>query len=148
MQLHDIISSARRKQEKRIGRGGKRGTYSGKGQKGQRARAGHRIRPAERDTLAKFPKLRGVKNASRAIRNRVVNVGDLERYFAPRTTITKEACVLQGMIRHRRDPVKILGDGAVNAAFTIVGIPVSPHAKAKIEKAGGTVHFKKIAKNT
>jgi len=59
MQLHQISPAHSNKKGKRVGRGGKRGTYSGRGIKGQKARAGHRIRPAIRDFMMKIPKLRG-----------------------------------------------------------------------------------------
>src|SRR5690349_9418247 len=62
MQLHQLQSS-KLKPKKRVGRGGKRGTYSGHGMKGQKSRAGHRIRPGFRggDTpfWKLFPKQRG-----------------------------------------------------------------------------------------
>ena len=62
MQLHELQPDTPNKNRKRIGRGGKRGTTSGRGQKGQTSRAGHRIRPAERDLIQRLPKLKGVKN--------------------------------------------------------------------------------------
>jgi len=61
MQLHQLQPIHKNKVKKRIGRGGKRGTYSGRGQKGQKARAGAKIKPAERELFLKLPKLRGVK---------------------------------------------------------------------------------------
>ncbi len=48
------------KSKKRVGRGGKRGTYSGRGIKGQKSRAGRKMRPAIRDLIQRTPKLRGV----------------------------------------------------------------------------------------
>lgn len=62
MQLHQLQPLYKLKDKKRIGRGGKRGTYSGRGQKGQKARAGHKIRPALRDLIQRLPKLRGIGN--------------------------------------------------------------------------------------
>lgn len=62
MQLHELQPFHATKTEKRIGRGGKRGTTSGRGTKGQKARAGHRIRPAERDLIQQLPKKRGFAN--------------------------------------------------------------------------------------
>lgn len=62
MQLHQIQPTHQNKSKKRVGRGGKRGTYSGRGMKGQKSRAGHKIRPAIRDLMQRTPKLRGVKN--------------------------------------------------------------------------------------
>ena len=60
--LHKLEANPNKTSKKRIGRGGKRGTYSGKGVKGQKSRAGKKIRPAVRDLMNQTPKLRGVKN--------------------------------------------------------------------------------------
>ncbi len=57
MQLHQLQPSHKNRSKKRIGRGGKRGTYSGRGMKGQKARAGRKIRPAIRDLIQSLPKL-------------------------------------------------------------------------------------------
>ena len=59
MQLQDIKPRNKPKRKKRVGRGGKRGTYSGKGLKGQKSRAGAKIRPELRDFIKKVPKLKG-----------------------------------------------------------------------------------------
>jgi ribosomal protein L15 len=62
MQLHELKAENRTSNKKRIGRGGKRGTYSGKGMKGQKSRAGRKIRPSIRDLIQRTPKLRGAKD--------------------------------------------------------------------------------------
>lgn len=62
MQLHELQPKTKNKKKKRIGRGGKRGTYCGRGLKGQKSRAGRRIRPAVRDVILRIPKLRGKGN--------------------------------------------------------------------------------------
>ncbi|KPJ73361.1 50S ribosomal protein L15, partial [Parcubacteria bacterium DG_74_1] len=49
MQLHEIKPIHKLKKSKRIGRGGKRGTYSGRGIKGQKSRAGRRFKPVIRE---------------------------------------------------------------------------------------------------
>lgn len=59
MRLHDIQPKHQNTRKRRVGRGGKRGRYSGKGIKGQKSRAGARLRPALRDLVKKIPKLRG-----------------------------------------------------------------------------------------
>lgn len=59
MKLHEIRSLSRTYKKRRVGRGGKRGKTSGKGTKGQKSRAGRRIRPQIRDVMKKFPKKRG-----------------------------------------------------------------------------------------
>jgi len=120
-------SKQKNKKGKRIGRGGKRGTSSGRGTKGQKSRAGHRIRPAERDLLIRIPKLRGYRNKPIKNKPEVLNVGDLE--------------ILHASVFTRRNlgNVKILGMGELKRSVTIKGLPVSQSAKEKIEKAGGKV---------
>ncbi len=68
MQLHQLQADHPGKGIKRVGRGGKRGTFSGRGTKGQHSRAGRRIRPAERDYIQHLPKLRGVGNVATVAR--------------------------------------------------------------------------------
>lgn len=138
MQLHQLRLTHRKKNKKRVGRGGKRGTYSGRGQKGQRARAGHRIRPAERDIILKLPKLRGVKNKPVRPQPLVLNVGGLDRRFSE-SVIDKKLLVEKGLIKKSSVRVKILGDGEVKKAFQIKDLEISKKAREKIEKAGGSV---------
>ena len=61
MMIHELPSIKKRAQ--RIGRSGKRGSYSGRGVKGQKSRSGRRLRPAERDLILRIPKMRGFANA-------------------------------------------------------------------------------------
>jgi large subunit ribosomal protein L15 len=139
MQTHELKSKyGVKRPKKRVGRGGKRGTTSGKGQKGQKARAGHRIRPAERDIISKFPKLRGIKNKSFRERPVEVNLGDLSR-FAVSGKVDKKVLLEKGIIKRLVQPVKVLSNGEVKEALHLEGIKVSAGAKAKIEKAGGSV---------
>src|SRR3989344_2208017 len=140
MQIHELKTSFSRKVKKRVGRGGKRGTFSGRGSKGQRARAGHRIRPAERDVLLKIPKLRGVKHRSLKLKTVVLNVGDLDKKFDA-GAINKKLLVELNIIKIISEPVKILGEGGVKKQFQIEGIGVSKGAKTKIEKAGGSINL-------
>ncbi|KKU93861.1 MAG: 50S ribosomal protein L15 [Candidatus Jorgensenbacteria bacterium GW2011_GWA1_48_13] len=137
MQLHNLRNPLKRK-IKRVGRGGKRGTTSGRGQKGQKARAGHRIRPAERDLLLRLPKLRGVKNKPRTAPSRVINVGVLARH-AEGGAVNPDVLLKKNFIKDKRERVKILGGGELKSALSVSGIRVSASARAKIEKAGGSV---------
>jgi large subunit ribosomal protein L15 len=131
MQLHQLKPDRPNKNKKpRVGRGGKRGTYSGRGQKGQKARAGHRIRPAERDYIQRLPKLRGYRNKSIQAKPRIINVGDLEKRVAGDVINPK---TLPGID-------KILGDGDLKKPFRIEKIKVSASARRKIEAVGGSVH--------
>lgn len=61
MQLHELRPKHKIKKGKRIGRGGKRGTYSGRGMKGQKSRAGTRFEPIIRGLIKRYPKLRGYR---------------------------------------------------------------------------------------
>ncbi|MCP6720392.1 MAG: 50S ribosomal protein L15 [Patescibacteria group bacterium] len=137
MQIHQLKSLNKRK-TKRIGRGGKRGTYSGRGQKGQKSRSGHRIRPAERDLFSKLPKLRGVKNKSLRLKPVVINVGDLEKIL-DNNSLNKKILIEKGIVKRMSREVKLTGNGEVKKAFTIEDVKVSKTAREKIEKAGGTI---------
>src|SRR3990167_11405430 len=138
MQLHKLKSNNPKRSKKRIARGGKRGTYSGRGQKGQKSRAGHRIRPASRDLLIRIPKLRGIKNPSLRNKAFVVTLSDISKIKADVITLTslKQAGILS---KKFKGPVKLLGDGNINVPVNLKGIQVSKSAKMKIEKAGGSV---------
>src|SRR3990172_2549421 len=138
MRLNDVKPKHPGKDKKpRIGRGGKRGYSSGRGQKGQKSRAGHRIRPAERDLIIRIPKLRGYKNKPRSAPNVVVNLSALERLTE--NVVTKDVLVKNGLLKKPNLPVKILDGGEIKRDVEIKGIPTSAGAKKKIEAAGGKV---------
>ena len=80
MQLHELRNKKRNK--KRIARGGAHGKTSGRGTKGQKSRAGHRIRPAERDLIKKLPKLRGYRFKGIGAKHAVVNLSAMNGAFA------------------------------------------------------------------
>lgn len=146
MQIHEIKREHALKKSKLVGRGGTRGKTSGKGGKGQTARAGHRVRPAMRDIIKKLPKLRGHgKNRAKSVFYRgpeaVVNLNVLN-IFKVGDVITPRALIAKGLIKEilGKVPVtKILGTGEVTVALKFEGCDVSATAKAKIEKAGGTI---------
>jgi large subunit ribosomal protein L15 len=138
MQIHELKTKYQNRRKKRVGRGGKRGTTSGKGQKGQKARSGHRIRPADRDIISKLPKLRGVKNKSSISPATELNVSDLGK-LAVDGKLNKKILLQKGIIKKILEEVKVLSNGELKEAVALEGIPVSAGAKAKIEKAGGSV---------
>ncbi len=146
MQLHELKRRTENKKPKRVGRGGGRGKTSGRGTKGQKARAGHSIMPAIREQLKKLPKLRGRGVGGLiSIQNKphVVNLASIEKAFSSGSTINAKTLVEMGLVRTRKgikNPViKILGDGEVTKKFTVAGCSVSSSAKSKIEAAGGSV---------
>ena len=137
MQLHQLKPVHKLKKKKRIGRGGKRGTYSGRGQKGQKSRAGAKIRPAVRDLIMRIPKLRGVKNRSIKAKPLILNVDELEKLG--KDLINKDFFLKAGLIKRHSDRIKVLGRGNLKKAFQIEGLEISDTAREKIEKAGGKV---------
>lgn len=138
MQLHTLKREhAHKNKRPRVGRGGKRGTTAGKGTKGQKARSGHRIRPAMREFIQRLPKLRGYANKPIVAAPSVVNVGQLARVKA--ATVNRAALIEAGLIRSSAGAIKVLGTGEIAKAVTVEGLAVSASAKAKIEKAGGKV---------
>ena len=129
MLLHELKPNHPLKKRKtQVGRGGKRGTTSGHGTKGQKSRSGRRIRPAERDFIQRLPKLRGTRNSKKSNKLLSVNVNGLEK-LAKDGVISSE----------NAGKIKILGNGEIKKAFTIKNIPVSKSAKEKIEAAGGKI---------
>jgi large subunit ribosomal protein L15 len=130
-----------------VGRGGKRGKTSGRGTKGQNARAGHKKRPEMRDLIKKIPKLRGHgKNRSRTVRNAPgytpINLAALELAFNTGDAVTTATLIQKGLTSTRGgrvQPVKILGTGTLTKKLVITGLITSIPAKAAVEAAGGSV---------
>ena len=142
MQIHQIKPIHKPKKRKRVGRGGKRGTYSGRGVKGQKARAGRKLPPFIRELIKRYPKLRGYRQEVLRKNVAIVNVGVLEEKFESGEVITPEGLIKKGIIRNikgKTPKVKILGDGEIKKSLTIEGCLVSKSAKEKIEKANGTI---------
>ena len=130
----------------RVGRGGKRGKTSGRGTKGQNARAGRKKRPEMRDIIKKIPKRRGYgKNRGRTVDGTkpdavVLTIERLEALFDAGSEVTMKALADKGVIRVRKmTPVKIVGGGVMNKKLSFKGLGVSASARAAIEKAGGVI---------
>jgi large subunit ribosomal protein L15 len=146
MQLHQLKRKNPNYKSQVVGRGGKRGKTSGRGTKGQKARAGHKIRPEWRDLIKKIPKKRG-ESASGSLKSIAaivasVNIGVLDTHFADGAKVTPKVLAEKGLIRRygRSLPqVKLLGGGELTKKLTVTGVEVSATAKAAIMKAGGTV---------
>ena len=149
MQLHSFSPRTKNKKNAPVGRGGKRGKTSGRGGKGQTARAGHKIRPEVRDLIKKLPKRRGHgKNRARTVKtNRIsvsaVNLAALEVNYKAGETVAPASLLAKGMVRRakgRAPVVKILGTGGLTKALVIKGCMLSVIARATITASGGTIH--------
>lgn len=149
MQTNTLAPKTPRKTTPRVGRGSTRGKTSGRGTKGQNARAGHRKRPEMRDLIKKLPKRRGHgKNRSRTVRPRTgfvgVNLSALEANFNAGEAVTPIALMQKNLIGSRGGylkQVKILGTGTLSKKLTVTGCQFSQAAKDAIEKAGGTISY-------
>lgn len=144
MKLHELDPGlgATRK-SKRVGRGygSGKGKTSGKGMGGQKARSGpgpYRTFEGGQNRLVKrMPFKRGFTNIWR-IEYQVVNVGRLADW--PRdVVVTPEALLEARVVRRKKQPIKILGDGALQVPLVVHAHKFSASARQKIEAAGGTV---------
>ena len=142
MKLHELSPVAGSKKDaKRIGRGHGSGwgKTAGKGHKGQKARAGHGMRPGfeggQMPLQRRLPK-RGFNNifAKEIV---IVNLGTLDKKFDNGATVDTEALVKAGIIKNSFDGVKILSNGTLTKSLTVKANAFSKSAKEKIEAAGG-----------
>lgn len=132
-----------KKNRKRVGRGNGsgKGTYSGRGLKGQNSRSGGGVRPGfeggQQRLIKGMPTLRGFTNIFRKEYN-IVNVSDLAG-LADYEDIKPETLVDAGLVKNLKKPIKVLGDGDIDAAVNVAAHRFSQSARQKIEAAGGTV---------
>jgi len=149
MNLNQLKSHTKRKDAKRVGRGGKRGTYSGKGTKGQKSRAGagfkQGFRGGDNRLWQLFPKLRGatkkpgsnrphMKHRYFQLRHDKIKVFNLDFFnkFEDGQEITPEFL--------SRKEVKVLGEGQLKKRLEFKGFTFSKSAREKILKSGSTIN--------
>lgn len=144
MKLHELAPNPGAKQErKRLGRGlgSGLGKTSGKGHKGQNARAGGGTRPGfeggQMPLMRRLPK-RGFSNEPFKVTYEVVNLAALERFEAG-TVVTPELLEETRICKDATRGVKLLGTGDITKALTVRVHAASETAKQKIEAAGGKV---------
>lgn len=142
MQLHQIQPKHKSQKKHRVGRGGKKGTYSGRGIKGQKARAGARFKPMIRELIKRYPKLRGYRQHDTSPSFQVVSLGVIDKVFSQNEVVRPESLFAKSLVKHGKGrglKIKILGDGTITKALSFEGCAISKNAKARIEKAGGSV---------
>lgn len=159
MDLSQLQPSTFRKNKKRVGRGGKRGTYSGGGTKGQKSRAGAGVKPGFRGGDNRiwqlFPKQRGASKrpgggGNKAIHRKhrhyqykqdkpaVFNLGFFNQ-FTDKEMVDLKLLKERGVIPNDQRRVKILGDGDLKRGLSFEGFEFSKKARSKIAKAGGNI---------
>lgn len=144
MKLHDLQPApGSRRKSKRVGRGygSGKGKTAGKGMAGQKARSGpgpYRTFEGGQNRLVKrMPFKRGFTNIWR-VEYEIVNVGKLASWPQD-VAVTPEALLEARVVRRKKKPVKILGDGELQTPLVIHAHKFSASARQKIEAAGGTV---------
>ncbi|MBE6624545.1 MAG: 50S ribosomal protein L15 [Ruminococcaceae bacterium] len=146
MKLHELspaAGSAKAAWRKGRGPGSGNGKTAGKGHKGQNARSGGGVRPGfEGGQLPLYRKLpkRGFNNKF-GKEYAIINVSALNS-FRKGTTVTLETLMNKGMVSKACDGLKVLGNGELKKALTVVATVFSATAKEKIEAAGGKAEVK------
>lgn len=143
MKLHELKpakGSIKVRQRKGRGIGSGLGKTAGRGTKGQLSRSGGNVRPGyeggQMPLHRRLPK-RGFTNIFKK-QFAVINICDLTR-FERGETVDEAALVRKGLVKGRRDGIKLLGNGDINIDLTIKINSISRSAKEKIEAAGGSV---------
>ena len=144
MREHELRAPAgARKRRRRVGRGNSsgRGTYAGKGMKGQKSRSGPGLGAAfeggQLSLVKRLPHKRGFKNPFR-IEYEPVNLSRLMDLPAG-ADVNPETLRELGIVRSLRKPIVILADGEIEQPLTVRVHRVSRTAREKIEAAGGVI---------
>ena len=134
-------ASGSRHASKRVGRGNSsgHGTYSTRGLKGQKARAGGGVKRGfeggQLPLMRRMARKRGFTNAFR-VEYEPINLARLAG-FAAGSEVTPETLLSARIIRNTHKPIKVLGNGDLKAALTVRVHKFSASARQKIEAAGG-----------
>jgi len=144
MMEHQLApSKGARKNRKRVGRGDAagQGSTAGRGMKGQKSRSGGGVSPwfegGQLPLIKGLPMKRGFHNRFKTF-YALVKVETLNSFDAGER-ITPELLLEKGFVRNLNLPVKIVGDGEISKAVTVVASKFTKSAKDKIEAAKGTI---------
>ena len=140
--LHQLKPAAgSRRKRKRIGRGdgSNRGSYSGRGSKGQlqTGKVPFLFEGGQNRLVKRLPFMRGFTNNFR-VDYTPVNVGSLNM-FDDDAQIGTDELVATRLVRHTDARIKLLGDGEIEKSIHISVHACSASARAKVEAAGGSV---------
>ncbi len=150
MKLNQLADNpGARKPRKRVGRGAGSGTgtTAGRGNKGQKSRSGVAIKGFEGGQMPIYMRLpkRGFNNPN-AKRLQYVNLEKLEQAVSTgkldaKADVTEDALVAAGVVRRKRDGIRLLAKGELKAKLNITVSGASKAAVAAVEKAGGSITF-------
>lgn len=148
MQLHELKPNRVKKARKRVGRGGKKGTYAGRGIKGQKSRSGRKTRvgfaggdttmikrlPKQRGTVGGTDIRKGVKLSRYKIDQAVLNIDDLNKVFEKGEVVSPKTLLEKRLIyrtKNRIPKVKILGKGKLDKKLLFSGVSLSASVRAQ-----------------
>jgi large subunit ribosomal protein L15 len=147
MQIHNLKRQHKNKKDRIVGRGGKHAKTSGRGGKGQTARAGNKRRPELRDIIKKLPKNRGYQFNSFEVKPVGVSLDKIIETYPKGGEINPVSLLESKIIKKRKGKIpeiKILdGKMELNVKIKVSKCLVSDSVKGKIEKAGGEVNLEK-----
>ncbi len=122
MQIHEL-KVAKRKERKRIGRGGKTGTTAGRGSNGQKSRSGASVDPlfeGGRSTLLeRMKKVRGFKSIHP--KKHTVTLSDLDRVLTDGDVVTRILLVEKRVVSKKAllEGVKIVATGTLSKKLSL-----------------------------
>ena len=144
-ELHDNEGANRKK--KRIGRGpgSGKGKTGGRGIKGQKSRSGVAINGYEGGQMPLYQRLpkRGFNNRNSKSYS-VVNLGLIEKFIDAgkldaKAEITEDTLVASGLVRRKRDGIRILAKGELKSKLNLSVTGASKAAIEAVSKAGGSL---------
>ncbi len=145
VKLSDLKPAAKsRRRSRRVGRGNNAsdpGTYSGRGQKGQRSRSGGKKGlklKGLRSNLRSMPKLKGFTQRN-SLKIKPISLKDLENKFKENEIIDLAKLMKSGLIKRKDRKVKILARGKITKKLTIKAYRFSEAAEKAIKKVGGKI---------
>lgn len=144
MQIHDVNSGVKTyKTRKRLGRGigSGHGKTASKGHKGHSSRQGAKynflFEGGQNPLIRRIPK-RGFSNGYFKKAYAEVSLFDIDRLFSAGDTVDEAALRAKGIVKNRHDDgIKVLANGELTKAVTVVAEKFSAAASEKIAKAGG-----------
>jgi len=144
LKIHDLRPTKGSKHKKKIvgrGHGSGHGQQSTRGHKGHKSRSGfHRVggfEGGQMPLIRRIPK-RGFNPLSKTIFEEV-NIGQVNSKFNAGDVVSPDALAEKGLVKNKKNLVKILGEGKIEKSLEIHAHAFSEKAKNMIEKAGGKI---------
>ena len=148
MKLNELSDNAgATKGKKRVGRGAGSGMgkTGGRGIKGQKSRSGVAIKGYEGGQMPLYQRLpkRGFNKPNRKAFS-VINLGLIQKFIDEgkidvKADITEDALIASGLVRRKKDGIRVLAKGDFKSKATIAVTGASKGAVEAVEKAGGSL---------